>query len=212
MDIPIFYAVYDEDESIYIGPAIIKNGIPSFTGELVPIKSIPRISRDTRGIAIIVDVKGLTRKNFDDRLLTTMDIPGSDIWYLTQIDSSSDILDGFMGNVSKLLIPYHTSRSTAMLKDAFEMSDECIPTIFVSDGLAMCRDDKKRKLSDIVEEMTNIGFANTIVLDTDGSVKEEEWEDIRARFPSVIPYVGNGTSINTIKSMIFEDIIIDHLY
>ncbi len=212
MDIPIFYAVYDEDESIYIGPTIIKDGIPSFTGELVPIKSIPRMSRDTRGIVIIVDVKGLTRKNLDDRLLTTIDIPGSDIWYLTQIDSSSDVLDGFMGNVSRLLIPYHTSISTAMLKDVFGMSDDCIPTIFVSDDLALCRDGKKRRLSDVVEEMTNIGFTNTIVLDTDGSVRIEEWEDIRARFPSVIPYVGNGTSINTIKSLIFKDIIIDHLY
>jgi hypothetical protein len=187
MDIPAVYAVLRSGE---IRAAPVRMDGVSIWFDSEPAAFIHRPdAADRREPIVVADVKGLGKGELDDRLLTRIKIPGSDVWFLTHVEDVDDIFDCFMGDIAKVLIPYHTVRNSKVLEEAYEVSDNCIPILFVSQGKAVCRGGKTKDIMDAVEELERIGFAETAVLDTDGMMTADDWAAMNGRSKGLIPYV-----------------------
>ena len=197
MEIPALYSVFKNGE-VRTAPAVIAGTNISFASE--PAK--PEYSADEldeRRPLAVVDVKGLEKRNIDDKLLKNLGFRGSDVWFLSHIYNIDDIFDCFMGNIVKTLMPYHTTKNNSVLKEAFEVSENCIPVIFVTNGTAVCRRGRLEEIGTHIREAEKIGFHEIIVFDTDSSMKRDDWTSINDRFPNIIPFVRN-------KDIPFEEI------
>jgi hypothetical protein len=185
MEIPAVFATFRNGD-VQAGPADFANGSFSFPFGTRPISDVvPRA--DERTPVVVTDVRGLNGRGLDDRLLMNLKIPGSDIWYMTHIRDSNDVLDSFMGNAEKVLIPYHTVRDRGVLTDTFELSDNCIPVVFTASGPA------RNKISDAdimraLDNISSIGFESMILFDTGRSVTEEKWAAIIRKHSNTIPF------------------------
>lgn len=201
-----YYIEYLED-TIMTGEADVRNGIPRFVGEPVPLKDVKSERTSEREIAVIIDVNGLRRKSMDERVIRAK-IPGSDIWYMTCIERGDDVFDGFLSNGEALMIPYHTILSDNVLAEAYDLSDSCIPTFFVSEGKAMSIKGSKN-LMKVLETAENMGFPKTVVFDTDYSLNAEDWKNIREKYPGAVPFVYEDRI--GLKSLGFGDVITNRL-
>lgn len=211
MTIPILYTVF-RDGVLLTGPVHLEEGVLVMDAPEIPLGSAS-VGSDERSPVIIADVDGLNKGELCDRVLTQMRMPGHEIWYLTHIESITDVFDGFMTNASKIVIPYHTVLSPAVLEEAYELSDECIPAVFVSDGMAVTPGNGRKNLHLIMKELMAIGYADIMLFDMDGSVTKEDWIDVRRDLPSTIPYVfGKHAGSGIEESLCFDRIIVEYLH
>lgn len=206
MEIPAIYSIYKGGE--------VKTASVSFEGERLlldsepePLEFYPR-DEEERTQVMVADVRGLNKRQLDDRLLTNVKMPGSDIWYLTFIEDIEDVFDSFMGDIAKILIPYHTVRNGLVLREAFDVSDNSIPVAFVSNGRVLSGDENTKDIRTVLEELTAVGFTEIVVFDTDAMLTKEDWSSIGDRFSGAIPYV-KGKTPEFIREMGFRDIISD---
>jgi hypothetical protein len=185
MEIPAVFAAF-RNGGVQAGPADFANGRFSFPfGTRSITEVVPQT--DERTPVVVTDAVGLNERGLDDRLLMSLKIPGNDIWYMTHIRDANDVLDSFMGNADKVLIPYHTVRDRSVLKDAFEMSDNCIPVIFTASGPA------RNKTSDAdimlaLDNVSSIGFESTILFDNGGYITKEKWAVVSKEHSNTIPF------------------------
>lgn len=205
MEIPALYSVFRGGE-VRAAPVSIEGTDISFVSDPVP-PSYSSEGSEERMTVLVADVKGLGRKDLDDRLLTKMKFPGSDIWFMTCIEDTADVFDCFMGNAMKILIPYHTVKNDDILKDTFDVTENCIPTLFVSHGKVVCRDGSAKDIGEAVGELERTGFTEIVVFDTDSTLRNDDWSAIYERSPGVIPFVRN--KYNT-EGTSFQKIIIDY--
>jgi hypothetical protein len=147
---------------------------------------------DERTEVLLVDVKGLRRREMDDRTFTDIRFPGSDIWLLTHIRDVEDVFDCFMRGIMKLLVPFHTIKDYEVMADIFDMSDNCIPVLFVRDRNVIMRGGRTKDLRTAIADMYQMGFREIAVLDTDSSVGKDEWTALSERYEGIIPFVRNG--------------------
>ena len=203
MEIPALYTVF-RGGSVRAGQVTYTDGKMILDEKLQTARDMFRES-DERTDVVVVDVRGFNRKNMDDILLMEMIIPGSDIWYLTYVRDIEDIFDGFMGDISKIMIPYHTVRNKMVLKEIYDVSDCCIPVLFSS----------VYNLDDIISGLTNvfrIGFAEAVVYDIDDVVSEGDWTILKSKFDNVMPYLRNRSRIEMLRSIGYDRIIVDHQF
>jgi hypothetical protein len=198
-----FY-VQSNNDTIFTGPVTINDGIPYFSGDMVPLKEA--YNRDPeRGITLVVDVIGMQQRNMNDEAIKTK-IPGSDIWYMTCIESEGDVFDGFLSNGEALLMPYHFIISDAVLSQAYDLSDSCIPVLFISKGKVLAKNGTKG-LDELLDKIENLGFVNIIIFDTDDSLSKEDWTAIRSKHANAIPYV--RMDLLGLEDIGFKDLIVD---
>jgi len=205
MEIPAIYSVYRGGE-IRAAPVDISGTNISFISEPVP----PAYSAegfDERMSVLVVDVKGLGRKRLDDRLLMNMKFSGSDIWFMTFIKDVEDVFDCFMGNVVKVLMPYHTVRNDIVPREVFEVTENCIPVLFVLNGRVVCREEQTEDIGEAIREMERIGFREIAVLDIDYTLRDDDWASLHERSSGIIPFVRSRDKADRIAG--FQNIIID---
>ena len=206
MNIPAIYSILKGGE-VRSACVKIEGADISFLSDPVPPEySVDEL--DERMPVVIVDVKGLNRKNLDDRLLTDMKFPGSDIWFLTYIEDVEDVFDCFMGNIVKVLMPYHTTRNDLVMSEVFELTENCIPALFVSSGKVICRDGEMKDISTAMAELERIGFTDIIVFDTDSMLRKDDWAALFNRSGGLIPFVRNIDA--TTDGLAFQKIIFDY--
>lgn len=169
------------------GPAAFERGIPRFTGESDLLSEVVPKGASERGTVLAVDVRGMIRRDMDDSALKVK-VPGSDLWLMTCIETSDDILDVFLFNGDRILIPLHTIGSEHVLEEAYDLSDSCLPSVFVQNGSALKRKGKE-DLVKVLDRMEGIGFPNTVILDTDKSMTADMWSDILESRPEIVPFV-----------------------
>lgn len=187
MNVPSIYSVFKGGE-IRSAKASFDGFKISFASE--PVRTIYAFDElDERSPVVIIDVNGINKRDLDDKMITNIKVPGGDVWFLTFIDSIEDVFDCFMGNISKVLIPYHTLRDSHVMKEAFEVSDNCIPVLFVSEGRVMGRNGQSGEIRAVLKEMTAIGFPEVVVFDSDNMMTDYDWTAILERYSGVIPYV-----------------------
>ncbi|MDR3282340.1 MAG: hypothetical protein LBS92_01865 [Candidatus Methanoplasma sp.] len=205
MYIPALFALFT-DRTPMAGNAEQSNGRLYAQPPFVPLKSACAGSGN-REPAVVVDVKGLNGRVFDDRIIKNAKVSGSDMWLMTRIRDLDDVLDGFMGNAEKLLVPYHTLKNANILKDVIELSDCCIPVVFSNNGAAKCF-RRTAELGEIIKETASIGFPTTIVFDADNSISLDVWSHICDRHPGAVPFLGPGRDADVVKAIGFEDVIV----
>lgn len=191
MEIPILFAK-PKGIGIRIGRADFVDGMPIMSEETRPLAKTVADRDSERKPVVVFDVCGFTKKHMTESLLRRIKIPGKDIWFATYVDCAEDVMDAFLGNISGLLVPYHTVRSPSVLKDVYEISESCIPLVFVSNGGAVCRNGSRKTVSEAVGELSDIGYARYAVMDLDGSMGQDGWDDLKEMFPGIIPYVHLG--------------------
>ena len=187
MDIPAIYCVFKAGE-VRSAPARIEGTAVSFETEPAGT-SFSAEGAESRTSVVVADVRGLGRRELDDRLLKKMKFPGCDIWFLTHVRDIEDVFDCFMGDIAKLLIPYHTTRNDLVMREAYEMSENCIPALFVSKGRVSGRRGQTKDLRAVVEEMVKIGFSEVAVFDTDSMLTAYDWISLNDRFSDLTPFV-----------------------
>ena len=193
MDIPAFYSAFRGGE-VMTAPVRIQGSEISFASEPARLAYSADGSEDRMPIAVI-DVKGLDKRKLDDRLLTGMKFPGSDVWFMTCIEDIEDVFDCFMGDIVKVLVPYHMTRNDLVMKEVYDMSDNCIPVVFVSGGMAVCRGAATKDLKDALCGLTETGFTEIAVFDTDNTLRPEDWSSLSGRSGGIIPCVRDRNRI-----------------
>ncbi|MDR0508334.1 MAG: hypothetical protein LBG63_00690 [Candidatus Methanoplasma sp.] len=189
MEIPVIYSVFKGGE-VKTAPVNINGTDISFISEPVAAE-YSRDELDDRMPVLVVDVRGFGKKELDDRLLMNMRFPGSDIWFMTHIKDVEDVFDCFMGNTVKVLIPYHTTRNDVVVEEAYEVTENCMPALFVSGGRVICRGEQTKDLGSAIAEMERIGFTEIVVFDTDSVLRNDDWGSLLERHPGLIPFVRN---------------------
>ena len=190
MDIPAIYAVFKGGE-VKTAPVKFEGANISFQSELVR-QTYSAEGMDDRMPVLVADVRGLGKGGLDDRLLTEMKFPGSDVWFMTHILDVEDVFDCFMGEIVKVLIPYHTVRNDLVLNEAYEVSENCIPVLFVFEGKVICRGGGTKDIRAAVAELSKTGFQDIAVLDTDSSVGSGEWTALNDRYEGLMPFLRKG--------------------
>jgi hypothetical protein len=205
MDIPAIYSVFKGGE-VRSAPVMIDGKVITFESE--PVRpAISSEGADDRMLALAVDVKGFGKEKMDDRFLMNIELRGFDVWFMTHIKDIEDVFDSFMGDIAKLLIPYHTTRNDMVLEEAFDMSDECIPVVFVSQGRAICREYQTKDIGEAAEELARMGFSEIAVFDTDSMLRKDDWTYLRERHTGLIPFVRKKDGM--IEDIGFQKIISD---
>ncbi len=176
-----------EEETFYAGRPTFSN-MACDLRDRIPLVSVKAFrNREERGTAIVIDVKSLGRERFNGNFVRQVKIPGNNVWLCETIRSSSDILDAFMGNIQKLLIPCQFIKSWSLLDDAISLSEDCIPAVVCLRSKAVMLgglfDPEK-----ILGKLLDSGFHQALVIDADGSIPLDRWKELYNEFPSIIPY------------------------
>ncbi len=189
MDIPAIFASHRADGLVAV-PAWFDGVRPVAVGAPVPFDeataSIPR--SEERLPAVVVDFDSLSERTFSERVMKTMRVRGSDIWFMTHIETVDDLFDAFNTSADIVMGAYHSSVSDAELEDIHSVSDSFVPVVYAVGGRAVLRQGKPGDLLVTLSALADIGFYRTCVLDTDGSVTEATWEEIFDGFPSAVPF------------------------
>lgn len=179
------YFIESVDGNIMTGPAVFEEGIPRFTGDMsVFAGELPKGGTE-RGTVMVTDVKGMRKRNMDDAALRVK-VPGNDMWFMTCIETEDDVLDGFLFNGEKLIIPYHTAKSDSLFETAYGISDSCIPAVFASGDTAITPKGREDMIK-ILDRLENIGFGSAVVAGS--GIGKKLWEEIMGSFPDAIPYL-----------------------
>ena len=193
MEIPALYSVFKGGE---VKAAPVRFDGLKIVFESEPVKpAYTAEEHSERRPIIVIDVKGLEKRDLDNKLLKKIEFRGSDAWYLTHIYDVDDVFDCFMGNIVKLLIPYHTTKNDAVLKEVHEISDNCIPVIFVMKGTAVVRKGRSGDFMKLLREIDRVGFQYIMMIDTDRSLSEDDWVIVNNSYSNVIRLVGETATL-----------------
>jgi len=187
MEIPAIYAVLRGGE-VRAAPVRIDGMKITFASEPVRQSHFAEDAEE-RIPVVVADMKGFGKGKIDDRLLMKLKFPGNDIWFMSHIEDIEDVFDCFMGEIEKLLIPYHTVRRMSVLRETFDISDNCIPVLFAPQGRVKCRGSETKDIRTVLEELEKIGFHEIAVFDSDSVLRPEDWISLRERSEGVIPFI-----------------------
>ena len=182
MQIPIIPMTSDADNDILMGRVYFDMLTPKMTGEAtkaVAVKGkVSAEQQEEKGIVLVMDVKGLQRKNLNDVLLKRLKIRGKRTWFLTNIESVDDVFDAFNTDAEAVLVPTHTVRSEEEFEDILAVSDSAIPAVFVRKKNAILI-GKSMSFRSAADSVFRYGYSSVAVIDTDGSLSEDDWMTLR---------------------------------
>lgn len=147
-------------------------------------------SFDEKQPVVIIDVKGLQKRNINPTLLKKLKIHGASAWYMTDIECVEDVFDAFNTDAEKVLMPCHTVSSEQEMDDILNVSDSVIPVVFVERGYAPCFGQNYLP-ADLTEILFDKGFRSVIVLDLQNSISHEEWKLMSSQ-GHILPFVMGG--------------------
>jgi len=205
MDIPAIYSVY-RGGKVKAAPVNIEGADISFVSDPMPLE-YSADELDDRMPLLVADVRGLGKGGLDDRLLTNMKFPGSDVWFMTCIKDVEDVFDCFMGNIAKVLMPYHSVRNGIVMEEVYEVTENCIPVLFVSKGVVLHRNEGATGIGTALSELERIGFREIIVFDTDSTLRSDDWASLHEKSPDLIPFVRSKGA--TVDGIGFQKVIFD---
>ena len=176
MRIPILPMTSDEDNEIQLGRVRFDALTPKMYGEMTTLTTVKEKNQpsEEKGTVLIMDVKGLQRRNLNDVLLKRLRIRGMNSWFMTNIESVNDVFDAFNTDAEAVLVPTHTVRSEDEFEDILRVSDSAIPVVLVRRGNAVLIGENMDYLK-AVRKVFSTGFATVAVLDLDDSLTEDNW-------------------------------------
>ena len=202
MQIPILPMTSDADNEIVMGHVYFDVLTPKMKGDVVravAVKERP-LQQEEKGTVLVMDVKGLQRRNLNDVLLKRLRIKGKRTWFLTNIESVDDIFDAFNTDAEMVLVPTHTVRSEEEFKDILSVSDSVLPVLFVRKKSAVFIGDNM-DYRNAADEVFRAGYVTAAVFDLDDSLSEDDWTSLE-RYGDIIPCSFSGK----IKGERFEEL------
>ena len=206
MKIPILPMTSDEDNDIILGKVRFDVFTPKMvetTSKMTAVKQKSQTTED-KGTVLVMDVKGLQRRNLNDVLLKRLRIRGTRTWFMTNIESVDDVFDAFNTDAEAVLVPSHTVRSPEEFSDILDVSDSVIPVLFVRKRNAILfgkSDDYRR----IIDNIISFGYGTVAVFDLDDSIPENDWPLLRQRCDVIPCSFANKISAERFEEMGFED-------
>lgn len=162
------------------------NGKEFELGETVPVSSVGGIkTRTERGQVLVIDVDSINDRRFNPGLVSGCRVSGNDVWLVESISFSSDILDAFLGDLCKLVMPIGSISSRAVLEDAVGLSDDCVPFIECVKGRSL---GNAERIEDLAVSLSGMGFRQIMVADLDGGVPDRVWEALENVRAETIAY------------------------
>lgn len=205
MRIPLIPMTSDADNNIMAGQVYFDVFVPKMKGPF-PSTPYPVKGSEEKATVLVMDVKGLQRRNLNDVLLKRLKIRGARTWFLTHIESVDDIFDAFNTDAESVLFPVHTVRSATEMEDIRSVSDSSVPAIFVRKGAVSILGGSVA-FGDAVERVFGIGYHTVAVMDTDGSMSEGDWSSL-ADSGGIIPCSFTGrVKEERLESLGFENVI-----
>jgi len=139
---------------------------------------------------VIVDVKGMQKDDIDPNVLRKIRSKGNELWLMTGVRDAGDMIDAFCGDVSKIMVPYHMT-SDRLLKEMTELSDNCLPAIFMErDKIYM--NGRKRDIREVVRSMANMNFGKIAVFNVSSEHDDRVYGCLQDFSDVVMPYVSSG--------------------
>ena len=180
MIIPILPMTSDQDNEIQLGRVRFDVLTPKMYGEISTMTAVKEKNQPSgeRGTVLIMDVKGLQRRNINDVLLKRLRLRGMNSWFMTNIESVDDVFDAFNTDAEVILVPTHTVRSQEEFEDILSVSDSAIPAVLIRKGAAVVIGDNMDYLK-AVRKVFSTGFASVAVFDLDDSLTEENWVHLK---------------------------------
>ena len=144
MKIPILPMTSDEDNEIILGRVRFDVFTPKMYGETSKMTAVKEKVQqpEEKGTVLVMDVKGLQRRNLNDVLLKRLRIRGMRTWFMTNIESVDDVFDAFNTDAEAVLVPTNTVRDEDEFEDILSVSDSAIPVILVRKGSAVVISEK----------------------------------------------------------------------
>ena len=199
--IPLAYIVL-EDLKLFTGPAIRSAGRLSVKPE-VRINAVQKLKTGAeRGKVLAVDIEGMNRGKFNASLMEFAKVPGNELWLVEPVYDDVDVLDAFIGYADKLVFPYHCVRNDSVLKDIYDVSDNCVPLLVCECGKCFGKDPLA-----LLRMLSRIGFHNIMVADMDGSITDDVWKDLLSECGGLITYSPArtvGTDVHILAEDLFQ--------
>lgn len=194
MEVPAVFATWS-DGGLEAVDAWFEGTRPVARGAGRPFEEAVRgIGRsEERTPAVVVDMDSLSRRRFTEGVVKSMRVRGCDLWFMTWIETADDLFDAFNTTADMVMGPLHAVASGSDLEDIYSVSDSFIPTVFIRNGRSLSRRNPKCP-GEVLDGLADVGFYRACVLDTDGSITDEEWSDILEDHPSAIPFTRSPTS------------------
>ena len=157
--------------------------------------------------ALVVDVKGMQRKDIIPEILKRIKMR-REVWLMTGIHDTVDMMDAFQGDADKVAVPYHFT-SDALLREMTELSDCCMPVLFVDrDGVHVR--GKRKELRAVIRTLENMNFGRILAFDISGGDPVRIWEGAAGISDALVPYVSSGTAydIDSVHRLGFPDVMV----
>ena len=151
---------------------------------------------ESRGVAVVSDMDSLRSGEFEEGVVKSMRIRGSDIWFMTCIRDADDLMDAFNTTADMILAPMHLISGEDDARDIVSISDSVIPVVFASKNGVMHGRWDVSGVRDAATRLESLGFCRICVLDADGSVGRDDWIWIADQFPSAVPFVSDPSAVD----------------
>lgn len=189
MNVPAVFATWSEG-ALMAADAWFDGLRPVVHGAAVPFEERVRgIGRsEDRAPAVVADQDSLSGRRFTEGVLKSMRVRGSDIWFMTWIETADDLFDAFNTTADMVMGPYHVIASDHDLDDIVSVSDSFIPVVYCIGGEAVARKGRRAHIGDTLHMLADRGYYRSCVLDTDGSLSEDDWDRLLDDHPSAVPF------------------------
>lgn len=201
MQVPIIPVTSDSEKNLLTGEITFDGVTPRLLDGLSDYMDAVRnivSGFEERRPVLILDVKGIQRKNINDVLLKHLKARGADIWFMTDIERVDDVLDAFNTDADLVFAPIHLISEDTDYPELTEISDSIVPTIFVRDGRAVLRKGSTYDISSLAESLYDMGSPYVCIFDTDGSL-EGRWDGLSDDW--IIPYSHKGPVKGTVYTL-----------
>jgi hypothetical protein len=153
---------------------------------------------------IVVDVKGLQRRDIIPDILRKVKTK-RELWLMTGIRNPGDVMDAFHGNMDKLVVPYHLT-TDAHLKEMTELSDSCIPALFVDDDGVIMK-GKRMDIGETVRALEKMHFRKILAFDVSPGGGTGKWDPVKDIADVLIPSC-SAADRDTMHGTGFADVIV----
>ena len=192
MDIPVM--PLRAEKGRVLSSDLVLRGTSVTMSDAAPYDPSAAADTDDKNVPLIViDVKGLQRGDIDANILKRTKIK-RELWLMTGIRDAGDVMDAFQGCMSKMIIPYHLT-SDRSLKDITDVSDCCIPSLFIDNG-AVHSGGNKKGLTEVIRTLRDMNFGKVLAFDVSDK-KDISWKDLSGVSDILIPYVPSGLPEDT---------------
>ena len=156
---------------------------------------------------VAVDVKGIQRKDIDQDILKKIRTK-REFWLMTGIRNTGDLMDAFQGDIGKAVVPYQFT-TDELLREMTEISDCCIPALFVDDG-GVLAGRKRKDLRGTVRTMEEMNFRKILMFDVSGGDGIRLCEYAAGISDALIPFIASNRKedIDSANSLGFRDVIV----